>query len=87
MAGNFLIRLDPDERGALYGLAGRELRDVRAQALILIREGLLQRGLLPQNDNADGRNPSAFVASQAGAGDATASIAQDAPEGGQRATR
>lgn len=82
MAGNLFIRLDYEERGALYGLAERELRDVRAQALILIREGLRARGLLATK-TADVGDAGGLMHRVVGRGDAGASIAHMAPEGGR----
>lgn len=41
-----MITLQPDERDALAELAANERRDPRSQAALLIRSGLVLRGLL-----------------------------------------
>jgi hypothetical protein len=46
MRGIYVPVSDPIARRALVNLAEREMRDPRAQAAILILEGLRQRGAL-----------------------------------------
>lgn len=41
------IPVDPKIRAALLTLANQEFRDPRYQATVLIRDALIQRGLLP----------------------------------------
>ncbi len=41
------VSLEPQERDALFEMAQRERRDPRAQAALLIRNGLEQARLLP----------------------------------------
>ena len=47
------VLLQPGERDALYKLAGRERRDPRAQAALIIRQALESAGLIPANSAAE----------------------------------
>jgi hypothetical protein len=51
------IVFDPDERAALDELAHREYRDVRQQALLIIRRELERRGLLADDNGAAESQP------------------------------
>lgn len=53
------ITLEDEERSALFILAERERRELRAQAAMLIREALERRGLLPKRDDAGNAIPNA----------------------------
>ena len=48
-----VIPLSGAERSALAELAKRELREPRAQARLILRRELEQRGLLPSTDTND----------------------------------
>ena len=54
-----MIRLDARESKALRELAQRECRDPRAQALLLLRRGLEDAGLLKAETATGERNTSA----------------------------
>lgn len=56
------IYLDGNERAALLNLAERERRDMRDQAALIIRQELIERGLLP----ADAPTTTAQAAQAAG---------------------
>jgi hypothetical protein len=61
MRGIYVPVSDPVARRALVNLAERELRDPRDQAAVLVLEGLRQRGLLPDQNHAAGRQPAEAV--------------------------
>ena len=61
MRGIYVPVDDPVARRALVNLAEREMRDPRAQAALLILEGLRQRDLLPESKNAAGDESASAV--------------------------
>lgn len=66
-----MVRLTPDEARQVLALAKLRRQSVGALLVDLARPLIDATRPAQPKGNADGRNPSAFVASQAGAGDAT----------------
>ncbi len=59
-----VISLDGDERSALTMLAERERRDPRAQAALLIRNELIERGLLAADANPNAEHDGVRVVNE-----------------------